>query len=102
MGSGNNNRDNWDQENFEALKKTSSQFIPLIRFMEISCADFYIKVHPYKIFTKKVEESYHKDTLPKTITLSPRIGKILKPESTIIKPRLAHIIANWIKRCSFI
>ncbi len=74
-----------------------SQFIPLIRFVEISPADFLDKFCPYEaviprhIF-KEVADYYHKGILPKTINMVPRIP------STIIKPNLAIIIANWIDR----
>ncbi len=43
LGSENSDRDKWDQENFEALKNTLSQFIPFVRFIEISSDDFSIK-----------------------------------------------------------
>jgi len=58
---------------------------------------FFDKVFPYEavipqhIF-KEVAEFYHKGILPKTISIGPRI------QSTIIKPNLAVIIANWIDK----
>jgi len=100
LGSENSDRDKWEQKNFEALKKTLSQFIPLVRFMGISSDDFFDKVHPYKAVIpihiyEELEEFYYKDILPKIITLPPRIIMMI---STIIKPSLAQIIANWIDR----
>jgi hypothetical protein len=56
LGSSNSNKDEWNGDDFEALKKTLSEFIPLIRFVKISPADFFDKVRPYKaitIFMKK-------------------------------------------------
>ncbi len=97
LGSENNDRTKWNQGNFEALKKTLSQFIPLIRFAEISSVDFFNKVSPYEaviphhIF-KEVAEFHHKGTLPKVVSMTSRIS------STIIKPKLATIIANWTDR----
>src|SRR6266540_2473560 len=44
----NSDGNKWNQENFKSLKKTLSQFIPHIRFLEISHEDFLHKVHPYK------------------------------------------------------
>ncbi len=90
----NGNRANWNQENFEALKETLNQFIPLIRFMEISPADIFNKIRPYisHHLYKEISDFYHKGTLPKTMTLSPRIA------STIIKSKLVTIIANWIDK----
>ncbi|CAI2174793.1 5945_t:CDS:1 [Funneliformis geosporum] len=96
LGSMNDNINKWNQEDFEALKTTLSQFIPLIRFMEITRAEFYDKVRPYKDIIPKniyeeIKEFYYKNTLPKSITLLP-----LRRASTIIKPQLITILANWI------
>ncbi|UZO14520.1 uncharacterized protein OCT59_005976 [Rhizophagus irregularis] len=94
-----NNRAKWDNEDYEALKKTLNQLIPLIRFIELY-PDFFDKIRPYKAIIpiniyKEVEESYHKGTLPKNTFLSPRAGKI---KSEIIKPKVAKIIINWIDK----
>ncbi len=100
LGSKNSNKANWNQENFEALKETLNQFIPLIRFSEISRANFFDKVRPCKVIFprhiyEEVAEFYYKKTLPKTLTLPPRSGKI---KSKIFKPNLIKIIASWIER----
>ncbi|RGB24219.1 hypothetical protein C1646_726623 [Rhizophagus diaphanus] len=92
-------RTKWKYENYEALKKTLNQFIPLIRFVEISSDDFFDKVRPYKVIIshhiyEELEEFYYKKTLPKTTILPPRTGK----SGTIIKPKLINIISNWIDR----
>ena len=89
LGSENNDRAKWTQENFEALKKTLNQFIPLIRFLEISGADVYDKVRPYKDVIPKhiyddIEKFYYKQTSPETIILSPRSGRV-QIESKIIQ-----------------
>ncbi|GBB98698.1 hypothetical protein RclHR1_00330025 [Rhizophagus clarus] len=102
LGSKNNDRTKWDNNNYEALKGTLSRFIPLIRFVEISSADFFDKVRPYRAVIphhiyEEVAKFYYKNTLPKTTTLPPRVGKI-QIESMLIKPRLANIIAGWIER----
>ncbi len=97
LGNENNNRIKWNQENFEELEKTLSQFIPLIRFVEISPNDFFNKICLYKDIIpnhiyKEVTGFYHQGILPKTMTFGPRVA------STIIKPNLATIIANWIDK----
>ena len=46
LGSKNSNKANWNQENFEALKETLNQFIPLIQFVDISTNDFFNNVQP--------------------------------------------------------
>ncbi|GBC38248.2 uncharacterized protein OCT59_005987 [Rhizophagus irregularis] len=95
-------RTDWSEDDYEALKGTISQFIPLIRFMDISPADFYDKVRPYKPaiplhIYEELEEFYYKKTLSKTEILPPRIGK-LKIESNLINSKLANIIASWIDK----
>ncbi|RIA79701.1 hypothetical protein C1645_840111 [Glomus cerebriforme] len=100
LGSENSDKTKWNNENYEALKNTLDQFIPLIRFVNISSEDFFDKIRPYKVIIPhhiydEVEEFYYKKTLPKTIILSPRTEKLV---STIIKPKLAKIISNWIDR----
>jgi hypothetical protein len=42
------NRNEWTDKNYEDLKNTLSNFIPLIKFIEINSEDFYYKVRPYK------------------------------------------------------
>jgi len=91
LGSENSDKDKWSQENFEALKETLEQYIPLIRFVEISPEEFFDRVRPYKAIIpdhiyEEVAEFYYKKTLPKTTMLPPRS----------IKTR--QIIANWIER----
>ena len=66
-----------ESREFEALKETLNQLIPLVRFLEISYADFVNKVRSYKLIILKqiyeVEGFYYKDNLPKTVSLVPRI-----------------------------
>ncbi|GBB88916.1 hypothetical protein RclHR1_15530003 [Rhizophagus clarus] len=105
LGSKNSDRVMWNNYNFKSLEKTLDQFIPLIRFVGISRAEFFDKVRPYKpIFPnhiyEEIEEFYYKDSLPKTMILPPRteftgIGKF---ESNIINSKLAKIIINWIDK----
>ncbi|PKY41538.1 BTB-domain-containing protein [Rhizophagus irregularis] len=102
LGSKNNDRTKWNDNNYKALKETLSKFIPLIRFAEIPSDDFFDKVRPYKaVLPHHIYEElvlfYYKDTLPKSITLPPRVGKV-KVESKLINPKQANIIACWIER----
>jgi hypothetical protein len=91
-----NDRINWNDENYESLKETLNQFIPLIRFVGISHEELFDKVYPYKPIIpnhilKEIEEFYDKSILP---SLSLRTRKI---ESNIIKTELVNlIIVNWI------
>ncbi|RGB35665.1 BTB/POZ protein [Rhizophagus diaphanus] len=100
------NRMKWNNKDYKELKKTLNQFISLIRFTEISRADFFDKVRPYKIIIpnniyEEIEEFYYKDSLPKSTILPPRTGysfEIGKIESNIIKSKLSKIIINWIDK----
>ncbi|GBB98691.1 hypothetical protein RclHR1_00330018 [Rhizophagus clarus] len=102
LGNKNNNKTKWTTRNFEALKKTLSKLIPLIRFSEISSSDFYDKVRPFKtIIPNNIYEELvgflMKNTLPKkSVILPPRIR--IQIESKIIKQRQAFIITNWIEK----
>ncbi|CAB4431960.1 unnamed protein product [Rhizophagus irregularis] len=85
----------WD---YEALKETLNEFIPLIRFTNITFDDFKNKVRPYKNIIpnhiyEEIEEFYNKGTIPKII-LPPR--KIENFNSKIIKSRLIRRIIEWI------
>ncbi|RGB21819.1 hypothetical protein C1646_777198 [Rhizophagus diaphanus] len=103
LGSENNDisKWNWNNENYEALKLTLNQFIPLIRFLEISQTGLFYKVCPYKTIIPNsiyegIERILNKDALSKSITLSPSINFSRKIKSNIIKPILARVIINWI------
>ncbi|GBB92942.1 hypothetical protein RclHR1_02090006 [Rhizophagus clarus] len=89
-----------NDENINSLKDILDQFIPLIRFVEISNNDFLNKIQPYKkIIPNNIYEefeNFHREgILPKIMILPPRIGKF---GSKIIKPKLMNIIVNWINR----
>ncbi|GBB98681.1 hypothetical protein RclHR1_00330008 [Rhizophagus clarus] len=103
FGITNNDRTKWNKENYESLKKTLDQFIPLIRFVDISPAEYFDKVRPYKTIIpnqicEEIEEFYLKGTLPITTTLPSRTGIVQNINSNIIKPKLSTIIINWIER----
>jgi hypothetical protein len=96
-------KDKWSNEDYKALKKILNEFIPLIRFVEITFDDFKDKIRPYKTIIpdqiyEEIEEFYNKSTLPKINTLPARIGKF---DSKIIKPKLAKIIIKWINKEDF-
>ncbi|GBC01607.1 hypothetical protein RclHR1_04260007 [Rhizophagus clarus] len=96
----------WTSKDYQALRNTLEQFIPFVRFVEISRADFFDKVRPYKAIIpnhiyEEIEEFNYKDVLPKTITLLPRAGSTTKKGkflSRIIKQNHLKIIVNWIDK----
>ncbi|CAB4376425.1 unnamed protein product [Rhizophagus irregularis] len=98
LGSLNCDRNKRNNEDYEALKETLHEFIPLIRFTNITFDDFNNKVRPYKNIIpsqiyEEIEEFYNKGTIPKII-LPPR--KIENFNSKIIKSRLIRRIIEWI------
>ncbi|GBB98076.1 hypothetical protein RclHR1_03130017 [Rhizophagus clarus] len=99
----NNDIIKWNDKNYEDLKNILNQFIPLIRFIDISPADYFDKVRPYKMIipnniNDEVEEFYYKGKIPKITAYPPRTGMILKVESKILKSKQFNIINNWINR----
>ncbi|GBC01081.1 hypothetical protein RclHR1_04060009 [Rhizophagus clarus] len=102
LGSENNDRTKWNDNNYKALKKTLDRFIPLIRFVDISSSDFFDKIRPYRAVIphntyEEIAEFYYKNTLPKTTTFPSRNAKV-QIESKLIRLNLARIIAGWIER----
>ncbi|GBB98710.1 hypothetical protein RclHR1_00330037 [Rhizophagus clarus] len=78
-----NDRNKWNENNYEELKKTISQFIPLIRFSEISRADFFDNVRPYKAIIphnvyEEIMKFYMKDISPISIISTPRVRRAKK------------------------
>jgi hypothetical protein len=99
LGGNNNDRTKWNNEDYEALKKTLNQLIPLIRFVEISPNDYFDKVRPYKAIIpndiyEEIEEFYFKGILPTKTTLTPREEKI--KSNNITKKILSRVFINLI------
>jgi hypothetical protein len=99
-----NDRTNWNDGNYEALRRTLNNFFHLIRITGISREDIVDKVYPYKAIIpnyiyKQIEEFYHKGAFPLSSYSSPRKCKI---RSNIIKSELIKIITNWIDKKSVI
>jgi hypothetical protein len=93
-------KDKWNNNNFEALKKTLSEFISLIRFVEISPADFFDKVRHYKAIILHYIQYMRKlwnfiwDVFPTTNILPPRVGKRVEFERRELKRKLEPEIAK--------
>ncbi|EXX58038.1 hypothetical protein GLOIN_2v1837748 [Rhizophagus irregularis DAOM 181602=DAOM 197198] len=99
-----NDKGKWNNEDCEALKKTLSQLIPLIRFIDIPYGQFFKKVRPYKdIIPNNIHEDFenyynYKSNLPKITTLPPRMRNF---DSKVIKQKHANIIISWITKKDF-
>ncbi|PKY51742.1 hypothetical protein RhiirA4_550471 [Rhizophagus irregularis] len=94
--------DEWNETDYEDLKKAISQFIPLIRFSEISRADFYDNVRPYKaVIPHNVYEEmmkfYMKDIPPISIISTPRVRRPLKKLIKAQKPFLMKTVKGSVR-----
>ncbi|CAG8534005.1 12867_t:CDS:2 [Acaulospora morrowiae] len=91
-----NNVKDFEDQDFETLGKRLCNFIPLIRFHEISMANFYLRVWPFeRILSKElVDDMLHyymvSDAKPRFDLSSPRISSILLKKGHVI------LFANWI------
>ena len=89
-----NNRDEWTDKNYEDLKNTLSDFIPLIKFLNITSEDFYCKVRPYKAI---IPNDIYEKIMEFYLIERPKLYSHLvipKIESNIIKSKHATIISN--------
>ncbi|CAG8588023.1 6418_t:CDS:2, partial [Acaulospora morrowiae] len=93
----------WTSMDYDFLKCTLEQCIPLIRYFHIDSSDYYDKVRPFdQIFPDDLRENILQYYLKKgnigqvnSVILPPRMQGI---ESTILKSRHAAIISKWIDR----
>ena len=93
-----NNQNEWTDKNYEDLKNTLSDFIPLIKFLKITSEDFHHKVRPYKAV---IPSNIYEETMTYYLVEQPKqyINLLtLRIESNIINQNIANIIANWIDR----
>jgi hypothetical protein len=95
----------WTDENFNSLKETLKNLIPLIRFYVISPQDFYQHVKPYE---NLLDKEHYEDILQSHLKQDwrPSVRPVLPTrmcpqrsiESDIINKQQAAIIASWIDK----
>ncbi|CAG8631864.1 1303_t:CDS:2 [Paraglomus brasilianum] len=91
----------WTIEDFDTLRNTLSAAFPHIRFFNISPADFYYKVRPYKkslppkLRADIKKHHYVPDVEIESVILPPRI-QVNKPDSVIINANHIVLLARWI------
>ncbi|RGB28701.1 hypothetical protein C1646_767496 [Rhizophagus diaphanus] len=100
----------WNQEKFIILEQIIHNFIPLIRFYDISSEDYYNKVRPYKkilseesrddierfhMLHKSLLNKYSKRRLKRNIDSSLIITGTV--DSSIINKEHMVLFANWIE-----
>ena len=98
---------NWSPNDFNILKKTLDDFIPYIRFYDISSEDFCLKITPYNVI---LSNDLYQDLLkyylipnwqPSFNNLTPRIRNLSTPnipiDSKLINSEQAALISSWIQ-----
>ncbi|GBB87612.1 hypothetical protein RclHR1_14090004 [Rhizophagus clarus] len=88
----NNNQNEWTEKNYEDLKNTLSDFIPLIKFINITSEDFYDKVRPYEAI---IPNNIYNETMEYYLVGKP---KLCIYKSKIIKSDFINVIANFIDK----
>ncbi|EXX57224.1 hypothetical protein GLOIN_2v1769268 [Rhizophagus irregularis DAOM 181602=DAOM 197198] len=95
----------WNRNEIAIMEKTIHNFIPLIRFYEMSSDDFLSKVYPYRnLLPKDLINNvliFHMDLNVKfSANIKNKQFKFKKCgyDSILIKPRHFAIIASWIEK----
>ncbi|RGB22855.1 hypothetical protein C1646_775419 [Rhizophagus diaphanus] len=93
----------WNKDDFNIFKRILYNFIPLIRFYEISSEDYFNKVKPYeKVLSKELRNEITKFYMVPGYkpTYTPRNSNRLKYniDSVIINQKHAVHFINWIDR----
>src|SRR5688500_13745678 len=99
------NVEDWSLQNFVDLGSTLKEFLPLIRFQDISRDDFFDKIEPYNMLFprtlwKPILKYYLVPDRQQTLSLLPsRISKLSSTlESLTINQNLTLLFASWIDR----
>ncbi|GBC27039.2 carbohydrate-binding module family 13 protein [Rhizophagus irregularis DAOM 181602=DAOM 197198] len=96
----------YSNDDFNALKNTLQQFIPLIKFTEFTSREFLNKVYPYKkVIPEDLQDNLFKyfldhDYVPRKKSES-QITKLLNTkgiDSNIITIQHAELISKWIDK----
>ncbi|GBB88260.1 hypothetical protein RclHR1_01480025 [Rhizophagus clarus] len=93
---------NWTTNDFNILKKTIDDFLPNIRFYDISSDDFYYKIMPYSMILPneiyRELSGYHlvSNWQPKFNNFMPR-KNIPTIDSKLINSEQAALISSWIQ-----
>src|SRR2546429_6628360 len=83
-----NNQNEWTDKNYENLKNTLSDFIPLIKFLKITSEDFHHKVRPYKAI---IPVNIYEETMTYYLVVQPKLYKKKEEEKEKEKEREQYI-----------
>jgi hypothetical protein len=90
----------WKDKEIEIIKPSIQQFIPYIRFFQISSRDYYNKVHPLSSLLPKILEkdinSYF--NIPESKLSSEILPPRININSRIIRMEHVYQIAHWIDK----
>ncbi|CAB4424716.1 unnamed protein product [Rhizophagus irregularis] len=94
--------DKWNKEEIAVMKSTLQNFIPLIRFYQISSDDFHLKVYPFKVLlpedlTNNILASYTAST-NKELNNDIHPPRSPKYDTFIIKSQHFAIFSSWIDK----
>ena len=95
----------WSSEDLSNVKQTIQEYIPLIRFYDISKEDFFLKVYPYKdLLPQELLNDvlrYHMvpNSVPMFNVKPSRSGSYQKPDSAIlVNYDVFKLFAKWIDK----
>ncbi|RIB07233.1 hypothetical protein C2G38_2046163 [Gigaspora rosea] len=81
------NPEDWSNENFLTLKSTLKNWLPLIRYFQMSGDDIYDHIQPYK---KIIEKTLWKDLVKRHMTSNRPISSVVLSPRVILTHELPH------------
>ncbi|EXX51721.1 hypothetical protein GLOIN_2v1766367 [Rhizophagus irregularis DAOM 181602=DAOM 197198] len=97
----NKDHSTWSLEDLKNVKQTIKEYIPLIRFHDISKEDFYLKVYPYKDLLPQdlLDEILRYHMAPySTPKLNFKPSRSRRIDSVLIRFNIFKLIAKWIDK----
>ncbi|CAB4394926.1 unnamed protein product [Rhizophagus irregularis] len=91
----------WSSEDLSNVKLALKEFIPLIRFYDISREDFYLKVYPYKDLLPQdlLSDILRYHMVPNsTPMLNFKSTRIRKVDSVLVKFNVFKLFMKWIEK----
>jgi len=94
----------WSSEDLSNVKQTIKEYIPLIRFYDISKEDFYLKVYPYKDLLPQdlLNDVFRYHMIPYSTPVIPMLNfkpsRSRKFKSVLINYNVFKLFAKWIDK----
>ncbi|RIA98261.1 hypothetical protein C1645_153253 [Glomus cerebriforme] len=95
----------WSSDDLASVKQTIQEYIPLIRFYDISREDFYLKVYPYKDLLPQdlLNDILRYHMVPNstpTLNFKSSRSRKSKVDSVLINYNMIKLFAKWIDKKS--